>query len=345
MRIRFLTATPLDIRRGSGTYVGIDLLRRSLAALGHEVAVDGPRIHLPVFTAERFLYNLDLRPDRAYDLTVGFDMDGYRIAAAGRHVAALKGVIADEARFESGWTRASMLWQARCERDHVRRAERVIATSRYSAEAACDLYGLRETPAIAPEAIDLAAWRSTLAAHPAPPDPDAFTVLAVGRFYRRKRYDVLLRAAAIVRQRISRLRVRIVGNGPRTAHLHALARDLRLANTVEWLGDVSRGELARAYNACDLFCHPSVQEGFGIVFLEAMAAGKPIVAACAASAPEVAPHAALVDPESAEDLARAIVALAGSPDLRRNMGAEGLARVAAFDAPLAAQAFLRAIAP
>ena len=62
------------------------------------------------------------------------------------HVASLKGVIADEVRFESGLTRLTMSIQARCERLHVNRAARVLVTSRYSGERAMELYGLRERP-------------------------------------------------------------------------------------------------------------------------------------------------------------------------------------------------------
>src|ERR1041385_2363760 len=59
VRIRFLTSTPLDIRRGSGTYVGIHVLARALAELGHTVAYETPRVLLPVFTAQRLLFNRD----------------------------------------------------------------------------------------------------------------------------------------------------------------------------------------------------------------------------------------------------------------------------------------------
>ena len=132
VRIRFLTSTPLDIRRGSGTYVGISVLAKALTELGHTVAFEGPKLHLPVYTLERLWFNRGLRPSDAYDLTVGFDMDGYRIARGGSHVASLKGVIADEVRFETGLTRLTMSVQARCERLHVHRAARVLVTSKYS---------------------------------------------------------------------------------------------------------------------------------------------------------------------------------------------------------------------
>ena len=107
------------------------------------------------------------------------------------HVASLKGVIADEVRFESGLTRLTMGVQARCERLHVQRAARVLVTSRYSGECAQRFYGLKQFPTVVPELIDLAAWRRHLAESPAPAASGAsrFTVLYVGRFYRRKRVE------------------------------------------------------------------------------------------------------------------------------------------------------------
>ncbi|HUE12168.1 MAG TPA: hypothetical protein VMQ54_14550, partial [Steroidobacteraceae bacterium] len=191
MRIRFLTSTPLDIRRGSGTYVGIHVLARALEALGHSVAFESPRLTFPNYTLQRLVFNRSLRADPAFDLTVGFDMDGYRIAGTPHHVASLKGVIADEVRFEHGLTRLTMGVQARCERVHVNRAARVLATSRYSAARAQEFYALRQTPTVVPELIDLAEWSRLLATQP-PAENSRFTVLFVGRFYLRKRVEVLL---------------------------------------------------------------------------------------------------------------------------------------------------------
>jgi glycosyltransferase involved in cell wall biosynthesis len=133
-----------------------------------------------------------------------------------------------------------------------------------------------------------------------------------------------------------------VGDGPHAAPLRRLAGELQLADTAAWLGDVPRSQLAAEYNRADVFCLPSVQEGFGIVLLEAMAAGKPIVASRAAAIPEVAPHGLLVEPENAEALAAAIETLYRSPEQRVAIGAEGLRRVEAFDAPRVARLFLDA---
>jgi glycosyltransferase involved in cell wall biosynthesis len=232
--------------------------------------------------------------------------------------------------------------QARCERLHVERAARVLVTSHYSGERVREFYGLREIPAIVPELIDLGEWRRLLELHPA--HSSRFTVLFVGRLYRRKRVDALLRAAAALAGRIAGLEIRIAGDGPCAAGLHRLSRELKLDRTVAWLGNVSHAQLLAEYNRADLFCLPSVQEGFGIVLLEAMAAAKPIVASRAAAIPEVAPDALLVEPGSPEALAAAIEALYRSPETRAALGSAGAQWVEQFDAPLVARRFLQAVA-
>jgi len=344
LRFRFLSSTPQDITRGSGTYVGISVLAGALRELGHTVDFESPTRHFPVFTAERLWFNRGLRASPAHDCTVGFDMDGYRIAGApgALHIASLKGVIADEVRFESGLTRLTMSVQARCERAHVHRAARVLVTSRYSGERAQQFYGLERFPTVVPELIGLAAWRRHLEEFAAPA-AERFTVLYVGRFYPRKRVGLLLEAAAELRRTIPNLEMRIVGNGPCDAAWRAQAVQLKLDDTVTWLGDISRAALAAEYNRADVFCLPSVQEGFGIVLLEAMAAGKPIVAARVAAIPEVAPHATLVKPDNSSALAEGILALHGSPEARAAQSAKGLEWVEQFDAPRVAQLFVEAV--
>lgn len=344
LRLAFLTATPLSLTGGSGTFAGVSALAAGLRQLGQQVDLVAPTTRLPTFTLRRLWFNEQLRGRRwdAFDLVVGFDMDGYRVAGrTGRpHIASIKGVIADEMRFERGPTRLTMSIQAACERRHVHRARLVVTTSRYAASRLQELYRLPRAPAVVPELLDLAGWRALFARNPAPPDPSRFTVLTVCRFYPRKRLDVLLHAAAILRERLPQVRFRVVGNGPERERLVALWRQLRLESVVDWLGDLSQDALAREYNACDAFCLPSVQEGFGIVFLEAMAAGKPIVAARAAAVPEVVEQGLLAEPENPEALAGAIARLEAGPALCAELAAAGRLRVAGFDAPLVARQFL-----
>jgi phosphatidylinositol alpha-mannosyltransferase len=92
--------------------------------------------------------------------------------------------------------------------------------------------------------------------------------------------------------------------------------------------------LAEHYRACDVFVAPATgQESFGIVLLEAMASGKPIVCSDIAGYRQVvsADGARLVPPMDVAGLAQAIGALAGDADLRRRMGEVNLERAAQFD--------------
>jgi glycosyltransferase involved in cell wall biosynthesis len=388
LRLLFITATPLNIVEGSGTFAGIHVLARSLEHLGVSIDFATPGSRIRNYTLRRLWFNESLRhrhtlayqpvaelrqaeclphwclqtlePQRwrrrfrlrastlatsatgCYDAIVGFDMDGYRLASRGGipHIASIKGIIADEMRFERGPTRWSMALQAACEARHVRRADAVMTTSGYAAQRLRELYGIDAPIAIVPELIDLAGWRELFRANAATPDPARFTVLTVCRFYPRKRLHLLLEAAHSLRERVRGIEFRIVGGGPEHANLMRFWRERRLEDTVTWLGDLSQAALAAEYKRCHVFCLPSVQEGFGIVFLEAMAAGKPIVAARAAAVPEVVPQGLLVEPESAEAIAAALVQLHSDPALRASLADEGRAIVERFDAPHVARAFL-----
>ncbi len=345
-RLHFITAIPQNVERGSGCYVGTWTLARALRALGVDIDIIAPRVSMPAYLAARILFNETLRW-RRFDgeATIGIDADGYSIVGNGQrwnrlpHVACIKGVLGDAIRFEHGATRASMSVQARLEALHARRADLVITISHYCAQRLEELYGVRNA-VVVPELIDLDAWRHRFQLNPAPPDPRKFTVLSVCRFYPRKRLDVLLRAVAILRGRIPELEVRIVGNGPERGRLHHMTRELGIERFITWVGDVSVDQLAQEYNRASVFCLPSVQEGFGIVFLEAMAAGKAIIAANAAAVPEVVRHGVLFEPDHPECLANALILLDCDPDLRCLLGAAGLRDVQEFDMHRVARQFL-----
>jgi len=347
MHFRFITSTPLNIFRGSGTFAGISTLAQFLKISGETVDLVTPTLKLPIYTLERLVFNETLRLSHPAPstVTVGFDMDGYPLAGTGHgfHIASIKGVIADEMRFEAGLTRATMRIQAACEKRHVGRADAVFVTSRYSAERIQQFYGISQQPHIIPEPIDLAAWRRLLELNPAQPANGKFIVLSVCRFYPRKRLHVLLGAADRLRSNIPGLEIRIVGDGPEAHRLKFICRNRGLQETVRWLGNISRDELAAEYNRCHVFCLPSVQEGFGIVFLEAMASGKPVVAARAGAAPEVVKHGILAEPDNEESLTEAIERLHANPALRTALAADGARFVEQFDAPLVARSFLQEV--
>jgi len=348
-----ITATPRSVRAGSGTFVALATLTRGLRALGHRVETIAPSRDAPPFgyTVHRFRFNRALSPQRIgpADVVVGWDMDGYRLA--GRcpvpFVSYVHGQLADEARFERGLVALSMRLQARAERRSVRRASAVLTVSRHARRHLAETYGIaRERIAVVPPAFDGDRWRAALAAAPGCEAGGRPTVLCVSRLYPRKDIGTLLRGAVILRREVSALLVRIVGDGPERRRLVALARALDLEGTVEFSGQVPFGELAAAYASCDVFCLPSRQEGFGIVFLEAMAAARPIVACHDTAAEELVPHGGgglLVPQRDPAALAAALRTLLADPALRRRLGAGGPARVRPFSPEPIARRFLDAL--
>src|SRR5207249_9770161 len=232
------------------------------------------------------------------------------------------------------------------ERLNTGRADRVVVPSRYSASVAGEVYGVPpEKLAVVPEPIDVAEWRRRFARAARRPATRP-TVLSVARMYPRKRLADLLEAVRILRARIPRVQVRIVGEGPESVRLRALHRRLGLGDTVVFLGEVQRTALAVEYVSAHCFCLPSVQEGFGIVFLEAMAAGLPVVACRAAAIPEVVLDGVtgvLTPPRDPVALAAALEGLLRDPERARRLGAEGRRRTAGFTPRHVAERFLDAV--
>lgn len=347
MRLCFLTSTPLNITLGSGTFAGISGLAQGLRQIGANVHVMSA-IHADTSTRSRLRFNRALMQNGLsgeFEATIGFDLDGFLLPGHSGipHIACPKGVLADETVFENGPAQRKLGAQSRYERYNVQRAQHVIATSIYSARRIRELYGpIPGGISIVPELIPLARWQGLFRAVPPRVEDGTFRILCVCRFYRRKRVDQLIRAIAAIHPD-SRVRLRLVGGGPESARLKRLVQDLTLEGHVVFLGDLSNEALAQEYVHCDAFALMSAQEGFGIVLLEAMAAGKPIIAARAAALPEVAPHALFVDPVTPPGIADAVRRLRDNPALCRNMAMEGLAQVTRFDAPNVARQFLDAV--
>jgi phosphatidyl-myo-inositol dimannoside synthase len=346
-RLLFVTGTPPDVRGGSGTFVGISVLREAVAARGHDVGLLAPASPGYVSLLRRLVFNVTLagKVKRSHpDVVVGFDYDALFLPRSlGYRVASIKGVIAEEARFESGVPWARLTAESLLERQHVRRADRILATSRHSASRIAADYGVpSDRISVVPELIDLTRWQAALDAAEGS-RPAHRTILCVAHLYPRKDVSTLLQAFQNLPRDVS---LRVVGTGPELRRLEREARHLYIADRVSFLGHIPFSSLVNEYRRATLFCLPSRQEGFGIVFLEAMAAGLPIVAARAAAVPEVIADGEcgiLVTPGNSEDLASALARLLSDPVERRRLGSAGLARVEQYDAPRIAGQFLEAV--
>jgi glycosyltransferase involved in cell wall biosynthesis len=357
MRVVFLDSWPQQTSGGSGTAAAIGGLGRALRDKGHHVVRLAPFAAWPrSLTLRRLLYNVQLPAllrAMPYDLAVGFDIDGVLVApgaaaGAGRtpYVCSIKGVLAEESRHERGGTRALLGSLARLEQINARRAPLVFTTSDYARRAIVQHYGVpSQRVRLVPEGIDLTGWQRALASIDAPRDP--FGILCVARQYPRKRIADLLHAFAQVAAQEPRARLTIVGDGPQHGALRRLAHDLRLGDALHLTGALpDTCDVLAHYARNSVFCLPSVQEGFGIVFLEAMASGMPIVGTTAAAVPEVVPqHRAgtLVPPGNPAALAAALLELLQQPDLRREYGSFGQIHVRQFDWAQVAGRFLAAV--
>jgi phosphatidylinositol alpha-mannosyltransferase len=167
-------------------------------------------------------------------------------------------------------------------------------------------------------------------------------ILFVGRLEERKGFRFLMRAFPYVVEAFPEARLIVVGaydkedKEPfvRYARMHRLS-------SVRFVGRVSSEDMPRYYKTCDVFCAPSTGfESFGIVLLEAMAAGKPIVASNIPGYRSVLEHGQeglLVNPESEQALADALAHLLGDPDLRREMGQRGREKAQRYDWPIIAR--------
>ena len=360
MRLAFITSTPPTVRDGSGTYVGISVLARALEEQGHTVVTITPphgptplghavqRIGFNLLAERRLRAASTASGGAPFDAVIGFDLDGCLLRHRQPFVASIKGVLAEELTFERGVVRASLWLQSRFERRNVRRAPLVLTTSEYARGRIARNYGVRPAKiAVVPELIDLDHWRTALAA--AGPRRDRTpTILTVCHLYPRKSVAVLLRAMPQVLAAVPGARLRVVGIGPEATSLEQLRQTLQLERSVAFLGHIPFDRLAGEYRDCALFCLPSRQEGFGIVFLEAMAAARAVVACHAAAMPEVVPGGIagrLVAPGDPASLATALIALLRDPAHADTLGQQGARHVAAYDAPRIAARFLDAIKP
>jgi phosphatidylinositol alpha-mannosyltransferase len=165
-------------------------------------------------------------------------------------------------------------------------------------------------------------------------EDDRLDVLFVGRLEKRKGLEHLLRAWPAVRQEMPKARLLVVGGGRRLETYRRWVREHGWSE-VHFIGHVSQDDLVRYYQTSDVFCAPSTgQESFGIVLLEAMAAGRAIVASRIPGYAEVLEDGAeglLVEPRSSAALATGLLRLLRDADLRRAMGERGQVKAAAFD--------------
>ena len=214
----------------------------------------------------------------------------------------------------------------------LRKADRVIVTTRTYAATSRAVW--RYSPVVIPNAVDHRRFHPDGSA-PSIRDrlkipPDRHVVLMVGRIVPHKGVEHFIEAARYVPE----AEFLIAGEGSLLPAMKRFAVAMGVADRVRFLGRVSDENLPRLYAACDVFVLPSVSrlEAFGIVALEAMSSGKPVVVADIPGVREViedGKEGLLADPMNPQDLAGKIRQLLADPDTRKKMGDLGRQKVVA----------------
>jgi phosphatidyl-myo-inositol dimannoside synthase len=198
---------------------------------------------------------------------------------------------------------------------------------------------LIEVQGVSPQKVRRLAWPINpaflrMADTPAElPCPALFSqrpvILTVGRWSASERYkgaDELIGAVAQLSVEFPNVTLVAVGGGNDIPRLRKLAGTSGVSERVHFLENLSREEIAACYAHADVFALPSSGEGFGIVFLEAMAFAKPVIAAACGGATDVVEdgvNGLLVPPRHTEQLATALRRLLGDAALRERFGARG----------------------
>ena len=218
---------------------------------------------------------------------------------------------------------------------------RALERARFVLAPSCDtMHKLIEVQGVPAQKIRMLPWPMNpsflelAAASRALPLPSAVPkrgriILTVGRWAASERYkglDELIRAIPQLVSSVPDLHLVAVGGGDDLARLKRLAIDLRIAGRVHFLGNLSNEEVAACYAHADLFALPSAGEGFGLVFLEAMAFSKPLVGAAIGGTTDVVEdgiNGLLVPPGNADALMQALRRLLCDESLRRELGRRG----------------------
>jgi len=223
--------------------------------------------------------------------------------------------------------------------DALRSAQQLVSISEFTLKSASTRHGLETRNAVflAPTFSigESGVKAAELGVRDVKQRPVVLTVGRIAASERYKGHDVILDAWPAVLREIPAAQFVIVGDGDDRARLQNRATEMGLASSVIFKGGVSGAELQSCYDDCQIFALPARTEldpraprgeGFGIVFLEAMANGKPVVGPNIGAPTEFihdSEHGLLVDPVNTTKVAEALIELLANPERAKRMGEAG----------------------
>lgn len=219
------------------------------------------------------------------------------------------------------------------EKKLMHRSDALIAVSKYTVKELTELYGINKKKIyVIYNGVDVEKFK------PRPNriklrqefglDKDKKIVLFVGRLYHRKGLEILLHSIPSVLKEFDKVEFVISGTGfkKKESSLRTLAKELKIENSVKFLGYVLDEKLPFLYSASDIFVLPAIYENFPFAILEAQSSGLPVVSTNVGGIPEFlvdGENGFIIEPGDSSQLNQKILKLLKNPELAKNMGRQG----------------------
>lgn len=222
----------------------------------------------------------------------------------------------------------------------LKKVHKIIAISRHNKKILAQLYPQQKAKiAVIHNGIDTVWWQSQLLRftdeerkkikeEAFQAKENTLIVITVAELHERKGQKYLLQAIPEIVKKFPNVKFIFIGGGPNRENLENLAKKLHIENHVEFLG--KQKEIPKFLKSSDIFCLPSCREAFGLVNLEAMITGLPVIATRTGGIPEVIidnKTGLLVESENSRELSRTLEKLIADPQLRNRLADAGQKRL------------------
>lgn len=229
--------------------------------------------------------------------------------------------------------------------DYMQKCHHIVVPSSGIQQILADRFGITGQVTVVPTGIDLTPYAQSdgRRVRQSRGWGDDLVLISVGRLAQEKNWSTLLIAVAQVIKQHPQLRFVLLGEGSGREQLEAQAIDLGIADRVELTGNVPFEEIPDFLAAADLFCFASVTETQGLVTIEALAAGLPVVAVEATGTTDVLEpdRQGILTENSSAALAQAIQQLVENPTLRQQFSQAALERAKEFETLTQAKKLLK----
>ncbi len=220
--------------------------------------------------------------------------------------------------------------------DYMSHCQHVIVPSQSIKEILTETYGVTQGISVLPTGIEVAQYQQAEAGDIRQQRgwaEDDVVLISVGRLAKEKNFATLITAVAPVIRKNRPVRLVILGEGEERAGLEALAAELGVAERVNLLGTIPFDEVPNYLKAADIFCFASITETQGLVTLEAMATGLPVVAVDATGTRDAVADGVegLLTPNEAEALTAALTKMVEDETMRQKMAETAVHKANEFD--------------